>query len=166
MIAPRPKLLPVEPMESETPSEVPATEPTKAEGIEPREVLRRLQEVSPTFRDCKPLALGIDKAIRERFPEFDRKVVRAAMRMHVSSTRYLKAVEKATERFDLDGNANGELTDEHRSHAAQTLKERFAAAAKRKREQEKEARARQRAEESEQRKTERLQQLVGKFSKR
>src|SRR5690606_31162337 len=166
MIAPRPKLLPVEPMESETPSEVPATEPTKAEGIEPREVLRRLQEVSPTFRDCKPLALGIDKAIHARFPEFDRKTVRTAMRMHVSSTRYLKAVEKASERFDLDGKVDGEITEEHRSHASQTLKERFAAAAKRKREQQKEEEAQRRAEQTEQRKVERLQQLVGKFSKR
>src|SRR5690554_5877688 len=153
-------------MESKTSSEAPASEPTRAEGIDPREVLRRLQEVSPTFRDCKPLALGIDKAIHARFPEFDRKTVRTAMRMHVSSTRYLKAVEKASERFDLDGKVDGEITEEHRSHASQTLKERFAAAAKRKREQEKTARAQQREEASEQRKAERLQQLVGKFSKR
>src|SRR5690554_2131415 len=166
MIAPPPKLLSVEPMESEIPSEEPATEAPKGAGIEPREVLRRLQEVSPTFRDCKPLALGIDKAIHARFPEFERKTVRTAMRMHVSSTRYLKAVEKATERFDLDGNVDGEVTEEHRSHASQTLKERFAAAAKRKREEQKEQQARERAEKAEQRKAERLQQLVGKFSRR
>lgn len=140
--------------------------PAKPDAIDPREVLRRLQEASPTFRDCKPLALGIDKAIHGRFPEFDRKSVRHAMRLHVSSTRYLKAVEKATERFDLDGNANGEITEEHRQHAAQTLKERFAAAAKRKRDQEKEEQSRKRSEEAEQRKAERLHQLVGKFSKR
>ena len=131
-------------MEAESPQEKTVVETPQA-NIEPREVLRRLQEISPTFRDCKPLALGIDKAIQ---------------------ARYLKALEKATERFDLDGNVDGEITEEHRSHASQTLKERFAAAAKRKREQEKAARAQEREEASEQRKAERLQQLVGKFSKR
>ena len=60
MIAPHPKYSASEPMESEIPSEAPATETAKAGGIDPREVLRRLQEASPTFRDCKPLALGID----------------------------------------------------------------------------------------------------------
>lgn len=152
-------------MEAESPQEQSVVE-TPSTNLEPREVLRRLQEISPTFRDCKPLALGIDKAIQERFPEFNRKLVRATMRMHVSSTRYLKAIEKATERFDLEGNVDGEITEEHRSHASQTLKERFVAAAKRKREQEKGARVQQREEAAEQRKAERLQQLVGKFSKR
>lgn len=153
-------------MASESPQDTSAEPTAQKVSIEPREVLRRLQEVSPTFRDCKPLALGIDKAIHARFPEFDRKTVRTAMRMHVSSTRYLKAVEKATERFDLDGKADGEITEEHRSHAAQTLKERFAAAAKRKRDEQKEQQERERAEQAEQRKAERLNQLVGKFSKR
>tara|TARA_R110002049_G_scaffold20316_2_gene74979 strand:+ start:742 stop:1242 length:501 start_codon:yes stop_codon:yes gene_type:complete len=154
-----------QPMQDETPqTEAAAGEVKKSRG-DPREVLRQLQEASPTFRDCKPLALGIDKAVSERFPEFDRKTVRTAMRMHVNSTRYLKAVEKATERFDLEGNVAGEITDEHRAHASQTLKERFAELAKRKREQQKEEQQRERAEQAEQRKAERLQQLVGKFSK-
>lgn len=153
-------------MEPEIPQEVPAEESKKASGGDPRDVLKRLQEASPTFRDCKPLALGIDKAIHARFPEFERKLVRTAMRMHTASTRYLKAVEKATERFDLEGNVAGEVTEEHRSHAAQTLKERFAAAAKRKRDQQKEEEAQRRAEQAEERKAERLNQLVGKFSKR
>jgi ProP effector len=155
-----------QPMQAETPqNDTTEGEDKKTRG-DPREVLRQLQEASPTFRDCKPLALGIDKAVSERFPEFDRKSVRTAMRMHVNSTRYLKAVEKATERFDLDGNVAGEITDEHRGHAAQTLKERFAAVAKRKRDEQKEQQERERAEQAEQRKAERLNQLVGKFSKR
>jgi len=39
------------------------------------------------------------------------------MRIHTTSTRYLKAMEKATHRFDFDGNENGELSAEHRAHA-------------------------------------------------
>lgn len=134
--------------------------------LDPRGLLAKLQEVSVTFRDFKPVALRIDKSIMGRFPDLDKKVVRIAMRMHTASTRYLKAVEKGSHRYDLDGNESGELTQEHREHAAQTLKERFAEAAKKKRERQKEELDRQRAEEAERRKAEKLQQLVGRFAKR
>lgn len=133
--------------------------------LDARGLLQQLQAVSPTFRDYKPVALRIDKAVAERFPEVDRKVIRTAMRLHTASTRYLKAVEKGSERFDLDGNPAGELSDEHRAHAAQTLKERFAEAARKKREQAKQEEATRRAAEAERRKAEKLQQLVGRFSR-
>ncbi len=125
---------------------------------DPREVLEKLRETSPTFRECRPVALRIDKSIAERFPQFSRKLIRTAMRMHTASTRYLKSVEKGETRFDLDGNEAGEVTEEHREHAAEKLKARFAEQARRKREQRKEA-------EAEQRKAEKLQQLAEKFSK-
>jgi len=125
---------------------------------DPREVLKQLRETSPTFRECKPVALRIDKAIAERFPQYSRKLIRNAMRMHTASTRYLKSVEKGETRFDLDGNEAGEVTAEHREHASEKLKARFAEQARRKREQRKEA-------EAEQRKAEKLQQLAEKFSK-
>ncbi len=144
----------------------PATEDVKQPGPTPRELLERLQEISPAFKQCRPLALRIDKAIMGRFPDVDKKVVRTAMRMHTGSTRYLKALEKATHRYDLDGKPDAELTDEHRAHAAQTLKERFAEVAKRKREQQKAEAERQRAEQAEQRKAEKLQQLMQKFGSR
>lgn len=130
-----------------------------------RALLLRLQEISPTFRDCRPLALRIDKAILARFPELDRKVVRSAMRLHTNSTRYLKAMEKGGERFDLDGTADGEVAAEHRAFAAQTLKERFTEAARRKRDQLRESREREREQEAERRRAEKLQQLVGRFGK-
>ncbi len=133
--------------------------------LDPRGLLQKLQEISPTFRDCKPLALRIDKAIGERLPDVDRKVIRAAMRIHTASTRYLKAMEKGTHRFDLDGHEDGEVTEEHRGHAAQTLKERFAEVERRRREKRKEEQARQRAEEAERRKSEKMQQLLSKFSR-
>ena len=134
--------------------------------LTPRALLEKLQAVSPSFKACLPLALRIDKAVMARFPEVDRKVVRTAMRLHTGSTRYLKALEKATHRYDLEGNPDTELTDEHRAHAAQTLKERFAELAKRKREQQKAEAERQRAEQAEQRKAEKLQQLMQKFGSR
>lgn len=147
-----------------TPAQPEAAQPAKP-GLDPRGLLQKLQEVSITFREYRPVALRIDKAVAERFPEIDRKVIRSAMRTHTASTRYLKAMEKATHRFDLDGNACAEVAEEHRAHAAQTLKERFAEVARRKREAQKQEEARRREEEAERRKAEKLQQLVGRFSR-
>ncbi|WP_068634846.1 ProQ/FINO family protein [Thauera butanivorans] len=138
----------------------PATESNAAprQRIEPRALLQRLQEAFPAFRDCKPLALRIDASIVERMPDIDRKSLRAALRMYTASTRYLKAVERSQQRFDLDGQPAGEVTEEQRTHASTTLKERFAAVAR----QQKEKRE---AEAAEKRRTEKLQQLVSKFGR-
>lgn len=135
-------------------TDTPAAKPA----LEPRALLQRLQAASPTFRDYKPLALRIDNSILERFPEFERKSLRTALRMHTATTRYLKAVERSAERFDLDGNVAGEVTEEQRSHASKTLKERFAAAAK-------QQKAKREADEAERRRSEKLQQLVSKFGR-
>lgn len=135
-------------------TDTPAAKPA----LEPRALLQKLQELSPTFRDCKPLALRIDASIHERHPEFERKSLRAALRMHTASTRYLKAVERGGARFDLDGNPAGEVTEEQRSHAGATLKERFAAVAK-------QQKAKREADEAERRRAEKLQALVSKFGK-
>ncbi|THF65666.1 ProQ activator of osmoprotectant transporter prop [Pseudothauera nasutitermitis] len=140
----------------DTAPDQPASRPSPA--TEARELLKWLQSVSPTFKDCRPLALRIDAAIHERFPEVSRKALRSALRLHTASTRYLKAVEKGTQRFDLDGQPAGEITDEQRSHAAATLKERFAKAAR-------EQRERREAEENERRRQDKLNQLVNKFSR-
>ncbi len=137
----------VQPQEAATPAR-----------IEPRAMLKRLQSESPAFRDCKPLALKIDVNILERFPEFDRKNLRIAMRMHTASTKYLKAVERGSERFDLEGKPVGEVTQEQREHAAATLKERFAAVARQQREK-------REAEEAERKREEKLKQLVSKFGR-
>lgn len=142
------------------------TETTQASlPTEPRGLLDWLRQTYPTFGDCKPLALRIDAEIAKRHPELARKALRTALRIHVNSTRYLKAIEKGRERFDLDGAVAGEITDEQRAHAAQTLKQRFAEAVRAKREKEAQARAAEKAAEAERRRSEKLQQLVGKFSR-
>lgn len=154
-------------MTSETPSEMQPDQNAakQAPHIDARALLLKLQEISPTFKDCKPLALRIDKAIAERFPELDRKVIRSAMRMHTASTRYLKVMEKASQRFDLEGEVSGEVTEEQRAHAAQTLKDRFAEVAKRKKAAIEQEKAKRAADEAEERKAAKLQQLLGRFSK-
>lgn len=144
-------------MNSVTPNESAASPVPSA-----RAMLKSLQERFAVFRDCQPLAIGIDKQVLAAMPDLDRKTLRAALRMHVGSLRYLKAMEKATQRFDLEGAAVAEVSEEHRSHAAETLKERFRKEAEAKRAKlaaEKEAQAAERRDQK-------LQQLAAKFAKR
>lgn len=131
-----------------------------------RALLKELQEKFPPFRDCLPLAIGIDKQILERLPEVERKTLRIALGLHTNSTRYLKVMAKAAARFDLDGNAAGEVPEAHRTHAEETLRERFRKEAEQRKA---ERQAQQEAAEAErlaQRHAEKLTQLAAKFSGR
>lgn len=126
--------------------------------LEARALLKRLQEEFAVFRDYSPLAIGIDRQLLARQPGLDRKMLRMALGMHTHSLRYLKSMEKAAQRLDLDGQGVAEVTDEHRAHAAETLRERFRKEAERKK-------AQREAEVQEKLRTEKLGQLVEKFGK-
>jgi ProP effector len=127
----------------------------------PRALLKQLQQQFPAFRQCLPLAIGIDKQLLARLPGLDRKTMRAALGIHTGSLRYLKAMEKATVRFDLDGTPGAEVTDTHRAHAKEVLQQRFKKEAERKK-AERDAAA---AEESARQRQEKLQALASKFSR-
>lgn len=127
-----------------------------------RALLKDLQEQYAVFRECRPLAIGVDKQLLAARPELDRKALRLALRSHTASVRYLKAMEKATQRFDLDGNAVADVAEEHRTHATELLRERFRKDAELRR-----AKAEAtKAEEAAQRRSEKLNQLAAKFAKR
>ena len=102
---------------------------------------------------------GIDKQLLARCSEIDRKTLRVALGIHTHSLRYLKVMEKATHRLDLDGNAGDEVTPEHRSHASEILRERFKKDAERRK-------ALREAEALEKQRAEKLSQLVEKFGKK
>ena len=104
------------------------------------------------------MAIGIDRQLLARQPELERKTLRMALGMHTHSLRYLKSMEKATQRLDLDGQSVAEVTEEHRSHAAETLRERFRKEAERKK-------AQREAEAQEKLRNEKLGQLIEKFGK-
>ncbi len=125
----------------------------------PSALIKELQAKFAVFRDSLPLAIGIDKQIRELMPAVDKKTLRAALGMHANSFRYLKNMEKATTRFDLQGNSVGEITDEHRAHAKETLRERAKKSAERQK-------AEREAEAARQRTAAKLNQLAEKFSRR
>jgi ProP effector len=126
-----------------------------------RTLLKQFQQQFPAFRDCLPLAIGIDKQILARMPELDRKTMRTALGIHTGSLRYLRAMEKATVRFDLEGAAGAEVTDVHRAHAKETLQQRFKKEAERK----KAERDAAQAAEADRLRQEKLLQLASKFSR-
>jgi ProP effector len=132
--------------------------PIPVHGVTPRELLKELQTTFPVFRDCLPLAIGIDKQLLARLPGLDRKTLRSALGMHTHSLRYLKALERAIVRVDLDGQPADEIPDTHRTYASELIKERIRKQnEQRKAQREAEALARQRAG--------KLDQLVEKFGR-
>ncbi|NHZ92188.1 activator of osmoprotectant transporter prop [Massilia sp. CCM 8733] len=138
-----------------------APNPAPAPAQSARSLLKQLQQQFPAFRDCLPLAIGIDKQLLARVPGLDRKTMRAALGIHTGSLRYLRAMEKATVRFDLDGVAGAEVTDIHRTHAKETLQQRFKKEAERK----KAERDAAQADEANRLRQEKLLQLASKFSR-
>ena len=124
-----------------------------------RAMLKQLQERFVAFRDCLPLAIGIDKQLFAALPDLSRKTVRLAMRSHTMTTRYLKEMEKGTQRLNLDGSPAGDVTDENRQHASELLKERFKKQAEHRKAAEQAARA-------ESRKQEKLLALTEKFGRK
>ena len=97
----------------------------------PREVLHRLRISFKVFRDFMPLAMGIDKAIRERLPEIDPNDLRIAIKIQKSSPHYLKALSQSKSRFNLDGEVAGEVTNEQRQVALDGLRKLYGAKAAR-----------------------------------
>lgn len=118
------------------------------------------------FRDCQPLALGIHKSVKERMPEVDAAALRSAMKIHTASTRYLKALVVSKERFDLDGQPAGEVTEEQREVASTTLRERFKKAAERRKAEEQAQKAAQKEQEAQAKRSEKLAQLAARFNSR
>ena len=130
------------------------------------DILDTLSSSFKAFQDCLPLTLGIHQTIKERLPDINAQQLCVAMRIHTSSTRYLKALSQANTRFDLDGNPSGEVTEEQRKLASDTLLERFRKNAER---HKAEAQAKKQAQEKEQQerlRQEKLLKLAQKFNTR
>lgn len=134
--------------------------PTAQEkSIDTRSLLKDLQTRYAVFRDFSPLAIGIDKQLFAALPELSHKALRLAMRSHTMTTRYLKEMEKGTQRLNLDGSPAGEVTDENRQHASELLKERF-------KKQIEQRKAAEQAARAENRKQEKLLALTEKFGRK
>lgn len=75
--------------------------------------------------EARPLKIGIFQDLVERVQEenLSKTQLRAALRLYTSSWRYLYGVKVGAQRIDLDGNACGELEQQHVDHARQQLEE-------------------------------------------
>ena len=127
--------------------------------VDSRALLKEIQAGHDVFRNFSPLAIGIDKQLLAQRPELNRKALRMALRSHTMSTRYLKEMEKAEVRLNLDGTPAGEVTAEARTHSAELLRERF-------KKQAEQRKAEQEAARAEQRHLEKLNQLTEKFGRK
>lgn len=121
-------------------------------------LLEELMAQYEVFRNGKPLAIGIHKALMEVQPDLDKQALRLAMKAHTQSTRYLKGIVEGAPRFDLAGQPAGTVTAEQRDQAVAVLKERQRKAAERRRAEEQAEQDRQREE--------KLRQLADKFNQR
>jgi ProP effector len=164
---------------SNTPENIPEAEPATvpetvaataaASGPSPRALIKEFQEKFLAFREYMPLTIGIDKQLFALYPELSRKSLRVALGIHTNSLRYLKIMEKAKNRFDLEGKEAEEVTAEHRAHATTVLRERAKKVADQRKAQraiEEAALAAKAAEETARQTAEKLQQLASKFARK
>jgi len=115
---PTPELAPVP-----APETAPVTAPA-SEGMTPAACAAQLKQLFPALfaGTPKPVKLRIQADIQERAPGvFTKQVLSAFLRRHTGSHAYLLALTKSKERFDLDGQPAGELSEEHRKVAADEL---------------------------------------------
>lgn len=134
--------------------------------VDARALLKDLQGRFDVFRNFSPLAIGIDKQLIAQDPDVNRKALRLALRSHTMSTRYLKEMQIASARLNLDGSPAGEVTDEARTHSAELLRERFRKQAEQHKAEQEAARVVQEAAKAEQRRLEKLSQLTEKFGRK
>lgn len=111
-------------------AEVSTTEASEAKAdTSPAATGARLAELFPALfkGPAKPFKLRIQVDIQERAPgEFSKQALSAFFRRHTGTTSYLIAVSQGTQRFDLDGQPAGELSEEHRQVATEELARRRA----------------------------------------
>jgi len=110
-----------------TPEAAAATAAPALRDMSPAESARELKSRFPAlFGDApKPIKLRIQADIQERVPGvFTKKALSIFLHRHTGGTAYLVALSKATQRFDLDGQPAGELSEEHRQAAVEELKRR------------------------------------------
>lgn len=100
------------------------------DAMTPAECASKLKELFPALFGADkplPLKLRIQADIQERAPGvFTKAVLSAFLRRYTGNHAYLVGLTKATQRFDLDGQAAGEITDEHRAAANEELARRRA----------------------------------------
>ena len=69
----------------------------------------------------RPLAIGTDKALRERCPSLSTHARKRALSAYAARPNYLKALVEGAARLDLSGNVNGVVTAKDAAYAVRRL---------------------------------------------
>ena len=111
----------------------PAAEPTpqaKAPELSPAACAAALAQQFPALFGAGvllPVKLRIQTDIQQRAPHtYSRKTLSLFLHRHTTSTPYIRALLAAAQRFDLDGQPAGEISDEHRAAAVAEMERRRA----------------------------------------
>ncbi|KQN53091.1 RNA chaperone ProQ [Erwinia sp. E602] len=76
--------------------------------------------------EARPLKIGIFQDLVDRVQgemNLSKTQLRSALRLYTSSWRYLYGIKAGADRVDLDGNACGQLDEQHVEHARKQLEE-------------------------------------------
>ncbi len=120
---------PVPPQAAEASAAADSTPLPAPARLDPDACGRQLKQLWPAlFAGApKPIKLRIQLDIQQRAPGvFTKQALSAFFRRHTGSTSYLLAIARGKQRFDLDGQPSGEITDEHRKVASDELARRRA----------------------------------------
>ncbi len=102
----------------------PATPAPKPAELSPAACAQQLKQRFPALFSGapKPIKLRVQIDIQARAPGvFTKNALSAFFRRYTGSTSYLMAVANGKQRFDLDGQPQGDISDEHRQIAADEL---------------------------------------------
>ena len=124
---------------ADAPGLAPAANMANAPGLAPAACGARLAELFPALFSAagapgpvRPIKLRIHADIQARAPGiFSKRALGIFFSRYTTTNAYLKALTLAPHRFDLDGQAAGEISDEHRQLATEELARRHALAAER-----------------------------------
>ncbi|WP_298607953.1 ProQ/FINO family protein [uncultured Thiothrix sp.] len=101
-------------------------EPSPSE-IQAKAMDRFLADRFEVWLTYKPLALGVEmdlyNLMDQNQPPASKRVVQRLLRMHCNHGKYLQAVLDNQQRYNLAGEALGEISEAEREHATRTLKE-------------------------------------------
>jgi len=91
-------------------------------GLKIRRLDKILRTRFPTWRRCRPLAIGIDKELKERYgDQYSTRTINALMESHTKKKRYLSAMVNAKHRYTLGGHITGEVTQLQHEIAQKTI---------------------------------------------
>ena len=80
-----------------------------------------MEEAFPVFRDFLPLVSGIEEELTRHFTSDHGWRVIAALKRHVGKPAYLRGILTHQQRFDLNGEPQGEVTEAERLYARDQL---------------------------------------------